>query len=147
MHKFYKKINKDLKNKRKNHDEWIIIRDKFISKCLDYNISWEKVKDAFILLDEEAEKYLWSNFNNEFLVEIKNFIDKPSPSEIITILSNPIKDFNNFASNRKRIWKYKKLKFFESYDNIKEMIETLNFNIMLFNKYHNGKNIIEIQII
>jgi len=151
MNKFYKKILKEATKKSNKHQEWIIKRDDYISKCSKYNIEWEKVKDAFILQDENMAEYLWKNHDNEFLKEIKYFIDQPSPSIVLSIYSNPVfalqKNPDTFSKARKRVWKYKKYKIFESYNNIKKEFEKKQKNIMLFSKYHNGKNIFEIQII
>jgi hypothetical protein len=147
MNKFYKKIRKNLLITKNNHELWIKERDEYIKNCKNYNIEWEKVKDAFILGDEDVEKYLWENFNNDFLHDIKNFINKQSPEQYISIYSNPMKDLDNFNKSRKRIWKYKKYKLFESFNNIRNEFEKKGINIMIFNKYHNGKNLIEVQIL
>jgi len=147
MNKFYKKIKNDLITTKNKHESWIKIRDEYINNCKKYNIEWEKVKDAFILEDENMEKYLWENFNNEFLSDIKNFINKQSPNQYVSIYSNPIKNFDNFNKSRKRILKYKKYKLFESYNNIRNEFDKKGINIMIFNKYHNDKNIIELQFI
>jgi hypothetical protein len=144
--KFYKKLIRDAITISKKHNEWIKVRDDYIKKCSTFNIDWNKVKDAFILQDEIAEEYLWNNFNNDFLKEIKEFINVPSPSLIISIYSNPVKNIENYSKTRKRVWWYKKLKIYESLENINKELEE-NFNVMVFNNYHNNKCKIEIQII
>jgi hypothetical protein len=144
--KFYKKLIRDSITVSKNHNEWIKVRDDYIKKCSKYNIDWNKVKDAFILQDEIAEEYLWKNFDNDFLKEIKGFINTPGPSIIISIYSNPVKNIENYSKTRKRVWRYKKLKFYESFNNINKKLEE-KFNVMVFNNYHNNKTRIEIQII
>ena len=78
--------------------------------------------------------------------EIKSFINSPSPSVILDIYSNPVKNIESYSISMKRIWKYKKLKIYESLDKLKEKLEK-KFNVMVFNNYNNIKPCIEIQII
>ena len=143
---FYNKLLNDAKILSNKHNEWIKLRDDYISKCSTYNIDWNKVKDAFILQDEIAEEYLYNNFDNNFLQELKDFINNPSPSIVISIFSNPLKNIEKYSMKKKRVWLYKKLKLYESLEKINEKLEE-KFNIMIFNNYHNSKIRIEVQII
>ena len=146
MYKFHNKLINDVNTIFKKHQDWLKVRDEYITKCYTFNIDWNKVKDAFILQDEIAEQYLWNNFDNIFLKEIKSFINSPSPSVVLYIYSNPVKNIESYSISMKRIWKYKKLKIYESLDKLKEKLEK-KFNVMVFNNYNNIKPCIEIQII
>jgi hypothetical protein len=146
MNKFYNKLFNDANTAFNKNKDWMNKRDEYIAKCSIFNIDWSMVKDAFILQDEIAEEYLWKNYNNDFLNEIKHFINSPSPSIVISIYSNPIKNIESYSNSRKRMWKYKKIKINESLDELKEKLEK-KCNVMIFNNYNNSKPCIEIQII